>query len=167
MGKIIGAHGIRGVVKVYAYAESTSDFDLYDEFILIDANGRRQNSQCLWAKPHKKNIVRLAFDKVTSRDQAESLVGCLVMIPRQQLPPLDDDTYYWVDLIGMSVQTTEGERLGQVKEIISTGANDVYVVETPDGHPTDEILLPAIASVILEINVTQGLMVVEIPEGLI
>ena len=167
LGQIVGAHGIRGVVKVYAYTESTADFDLYDEFILIDTNGRRRNLERLWARPHQKNIVRLALKNVNSRDQAESLAGSRVMIPRKQLPPLDDDTYYWADLIGMTVQTAEGEHLGRVKAIIPTGANDVYVVQTPAGHSSNEILLPAIASVVLEINVAQGLMVVEIPPGLI
>ncbi len=167
MGKVIGAHGIRGVVKIYAYAESTSDLDRYDEFILIDANGRRHHFQRLWAKPHKKRIVRLAFKGVTTRDQAESLVGCKLMIPRQHLPPLEDDTYYWTDLIGMSVELGDGTHLGKVREIIPTGANDVYVIKTPDGQPKDEILLPAIASVILDIDVVRKRMKVEIPQGLI
>ncbi len=167
LGKITGAHGIRGVVNVYAYAESTSDFDLYDEFILIDPNGRQQKYTRLWAKPHQKQIVRLALAKVTSRDQAEALTGCQVTIPRNHLPPLEDDSYYWADLIGMTVQTTDGERLGKVKGIIRTGANDVYAVQTPDGYPVDEILLPAITSVILNIDTDKGLMQVELPEGLI
>lgn len=167
LGKITGAHGIRGVVKVYAYAESTSDFDLYDEFILIDPNGRQQKYKRLWAKPHQKQIVRLALERVTSRDRAEALTGCQVTIPRKHLPPLEDDSYYWVDLIGMAVQTADGEPLGNVEGIIRTGANDVYVVKTPDGHPVDEILLPAITSVILDIDIDRQLMLVELPEGLI
>ena len=167
MGKIIGAHGIRGVVKVYAYAESTADLDRYDEFILVDDKGRHRNFKRLWAKPHKNNIVRLALEDVTSRDQAESLTGSRLMIPRRQLPSLDDDTHYWVDLIGMTVHSVQGERLGRIKEIIPTGANDVYVVEATKEYPVDEILLPAIESVILEIDVAEGRMVVELPEGLI
>ncbi len=166
LGKIVGAHGIRGVVKVYAYTESTNEFDCYDEYILIDPDGRRQTFAPLWARPHTKNIVRLALGHVTTRDQAEGLTGSLVAIPRSQLPPLEEDTHYWVDLIGLAVQDRAGNPIGRVREIMPTGANDVYVIETAHAPPADEILLPAISSVILEIDLPRGIMVVEIPEGL-
>ncbi len=166
MGKIVKAHGIRGVVKVYAYTASTSNFDLYDAYILTDTNGRQQIYERLWAKPHNRNIVRLALKNVTSRAEAQSLAGSMVMIPRDQLPPLEDDTYYWSDLIGMAARLPNGEYLGRVKQILPTGANDVYVIERPADCHADEILLPAIASVVLEIDLSQRVMVVAIPEGL-
>ena len=104
---------------------------------------------------------------MSTRDQAESLVGCELWIPRSSLPPLDEDTHYWVDLIGLSVFTADGEYLGRISDIIATGANDVYVVKTPEGYPVEEILLPAIASVILEVDQQDQKMIVELPEGLI
>ena len=67
----------------------------------------------------------------------------------------------------MSVYTTDRECLGQITDVIATGANDVYVVTTTEGYPAKEILLPAIASVILEVDVAGQKMVVELPEGLI
>lgn len=133
---------------------------------MIDPDGRRSRREVLWARSHKQG-VRLAIMDVTTRDQAESLVGCELWIPRESLPPLDEDTHYWVDLIGLAVFTRDGEYLGQVSDIIATGANDVYVVQTPKGYPVQEILLPAIASVVLEVNEVDRKMVVELPEGLI
>jgi len=133
---------------------------------MIDMAGNRSQCEVLWARP-QKNCICLALKDVTTRQQAEGLVGYELLIPRQNLPPLDEDTHYWIDLIGLSVFTTDRQCLGRITDIIATGANDVYVVTTPEGYPVKEILLPAIASVILEVDVAGQKMVVELPEGLI
>jgi 16S rRNA processing protein RimM len=166
IGKITGAHGIQGAVKVYSYADSIASFDLLDDLILIDTAGCELLLQVAWVKPYK-NGVRLAFKEINSRSQAEDLAGCVIFIPKKSLPELDDETFYWDDLIGMAVYTTDGEHLGRITQIIPTGANDVYVVKTPTGYPVDEILLPAIATVIIEVDVANQRMQVQIPEGLI
>ena len=162
----MGAHGIRGAVKIQSYAESMDCYTLPDGLLMIDSAGRRTRCEVLWVKP-RQNGLRLAIKDVTTRNQAESLAGCELWIPRQSLPPLDEDTHYWVDLIGMSVFTVDGEYLGRISDIIATGANDVYVVATPEGYPVKEILLPAIASVVLEVDEASQKMIVELPEGLI
>lgn len=166
IGKIVAAHGIRGVVKIYSYAESTQCYAGHDDLLLIDPSGFEHHHAVLWVKPHK-NSLRLALQDVTTRTEAEALVGCTIWIPKKSLPPLDDDTYYWIDLIGMAVYGPDNEYLGRVAQIIATGANDVYVVKTPDGSPVEEILLPAIASVVTEIDVACKRMNVVLPEGLI
>lgn len=162
----MGAHGIHGAVKVRSYAESLECFTQPEGLTMIDSAGRRSQCAVLWVRPYKNGIC-LAFKDVTTRSQAEALTGCELLIPRKSLPPLDEDTHYWIDLIGMSVYTTDRECLGRITDVIATGANDVYVVTTPEGHPVKEILLPAIASVILEVDVAGQIMVVELPEGLI
>ena len=133
---------------------------------MIDTAGRRSRCEVLWIRS-QKNGVRVAIKDVTTREQAESLVGCELLISRKSLPPLDENTHYWVDLIGMAVYTTDGQHLGRISDIIATGANDVYVVETRKGYPVEEILLPAIASVVLEVDEAGRKMIVELPEGLI
>lgn len=154
------------MVKVYSYAESADCFELHDDLIIMDNTGHRVPCETMWAKPHK-NGMRLAFKDVVTRNQAEKLIGCDICIPKASLPELDQDSNYWFELIGMTVYTTDDEHLGRITEIIATGANDVYVVKTPDGHPVKEILLPAIASVILEVDVPGRCMRVEVPEGLL
>jgi 16S rRNA processing protein RimM len=166
IGKIVGAHGINGVVKVYSYAESAACFTTHGELTVIDSRGQKMGLMALWAKPHKQ-IVRLALESVNSRSAAESLTGHRIFIPRKCLPPLEDEAYYWADLIGMAVYTIDNAYLGTVVQIIQTGANDVYVVKTPENHPVKEILIPAIASVVLEIDVDDQRMRVELPDGLI
>jgi 16S rRNA processing protein RimM len=166
IGRIVGAHGIRGVVKIQSYAESVDCYTHPDGLFMTDSAGRRSRCAVLWVKP-QKNGFRLAIKDVTTRDQAESLAGCELWIPRKSLPPLDEDTHYWIDLIGMSVFTAGGEYLGRISDVIATGANDVYVVATPEGYPVKEILLPAIASVVLEVDAADQKIIVELPEGLI
>lgn len=166
IGKIIAAHGIRGTVKIYSYAESTQCYIDQDELLLIDPSGCEQRRRVLWVKPYK-NSLRLAFEDVSTRTEAEALVGFEIWMPKKRLPPLDDDTYYWIDLIGMAVYDIDEAYLGQVAEIIETGANDVYVVKTPEDFPVKEILLPAITAVVIEVDVPGRRMRVALPEGLI
>jgi 16S rRNA processing protein RimM len=166
IGKIIGAHGIRGAVKVHSFSDSGECYSRYSDLIIVNADGRRLDHKVEWSKPHKRGM-RLGIKDIASRDQAEDLVGCGIFIARTNLPPLDEDTDYWVDLIGMAVYNTDDQHIGDIVDIIPTGANDVYVVKTRQGHPTDEILLPAIASVVLEVDVPGKRMRVDVPDGLI
>ena len=96
------------------------------------------------------------------RTTAETLRGALVQIAREDAVSLEEDEYYEHQIVGMTVVEEDGTLLGRVTEIISTGANDVYVVVGPDG----ELLLPAIESVILEIDLDADRMVVHVLEGL-
>jgi 16S rRNA processing protein RimM len=166
IGKVIGAHGLGGAVRVYSYAESPECFAEQATLVLMDGHGGTQLRKIKWSQPHKQ-VVRLILEGVSHRDQAEAMAGWDVYIAKKDLPPLEADSYYWSDLIGISVYTTEGEHLGVVEQIIPTGANDVYVVKTPPGHAVKEILLPAIESVIIEIDLPGQRMQVQLPEGLI
>lgn len=166
LGKIIGAHGIRGAVKIYSYAESAESFTTQHSLIVQDPAGRQAAYDVLECRPHKQ-ILRVTLKGVTTRDQAEALVGSGVYVTRDSLPSLEKDTYYWSDLIGMTVVNTEGNGLGRLSQIIQTGANDVYVVTSTDDQGPAEILVPAIEQVIIEIDVDLNRMVVDLPEGLI
>ena len=166
IGKIVSAHGIRGVVKVYSYAESVQCYTEQGDLLFVDPSGSEQRFGVLWAKHHKKNTLRLALKDVTTRTEAETLIGRTIWISKKSLPPLEADAYYWFDLIGMAVYGPGDGYLGQITEIITTGANDVYVVKTPENAPVKEILLPAISSVVIEVDIASKRMNVVLPEGL-
>ncbi len=102
------------------------------------------------------------FQGVASRTDAEALRGADLTIPRRDAGPLPEGRHYRFELVGLRVHTRDGSELGIVEEVFSTGSNDVYVVRGRGG----EILLPSLASVILEIDVERGKMVVEVPPGL-
>jgi 16S rRNA processing protein RimM len=166
IGKIVGAHGIRGAVQVHSFSDSGECYRQVSDLIIVSTDGRRLDHQVEWSKPHKKGM-RLGIKDIASRNQAEAMVGCAIFIARTSLPPLDEDTHYWVDLIGMAVYDTDDQHIGRIVDIIATGANDVYVVKTRQGQAADEILLPAIASVVLEVDLAGNRMRVDVPDGLV
>lgn len=165
IGKVIGVHGIRGTIKVYSYAESSSHYASGSTLTLMDEAGNLKPYVIEGSGSHK-NIWRLSLMDIATRDQAQELIGRAVLILKADLPPLEEETYYWTDLLGMAVYNNNGDYLGVVSQIIPTGANDVYVINGGPGEGSKEILIPAIASVVLEIDTVQGRMRVEIPEGL-
>lgn len=106
--------------------------------------------------------VILRLDGVTDRDAAEALRGLLVQVPESEAWKLPRGLFYWHQILGLRVVTTEGEAIGTVAEILETGANDVYVVRGDDG----ERLIPAITQVVKWINPARGEMLVELMPGL-
>jgi 16S rRNA processing protein RimM len=105
----------------------------------------------------------LRLEDISDRDRAETLRGEALFIRTDDLPPLPPGVFYLHQIEGLEVITEQGENLGRVKEILKTGANDVYVVQGEKG----EILLPAIPQVIREVRLEEGRMVVRLLEGLI
>lgn len=106
----------------------------------------------------------LKFKQVKTRNDAELLRALFVMVSHEQAVPLEDDEVYLYQIIGLEVQTTDGIVLGRVSDVLETGANDVYVVSSPE---RGEILLPVIPTTILETDIERGVITVQIPEGLI
>jgi 16S rRNA processing protein RimM len=97
-----------------------------------------------------------------SRDQAEALRGHYLQIPIEEAIPLADGEFFLYQLIGLQVVTGEGEELGELTEILETGANDVFVVHGTEG----ELLIPDLPEVIREIDIESGQMLVQLPAGL-
>lgn len=161
IGKIIGVHGLRGNVKVYSYAESLETFESGLEICIRQKGCAEERMTIRCAGAHKKGIL-LLFNEVQTIDEAEKLVGAELLIERSNLPELEEGTYYWFEIIGLKVYTVSGEYLGVVKSIFPTGSNDVYVVK--DG--SKETLIPALKSVLVSVSPGEGLMKVELPEGL-
>ena len=161
IGKIVGIHGLKGTNKLRSYAESVSVFSSGSSILVRDLRGREANYEINWVKPHAGNPL-VSFKGITNRDQAKTLIGADLFIPQSQLPELDEDTYYWFDLIGIEVYTKKEEFLGRIESIIETGSNDVYVVKRHE----KEVLIPALESVVLEIDLVHKRMQVDLPEGL-
>jgi 16S rRNA processing protein RimM len=161
IGKIVGVHGIKGTNKLRSYAESLTLFSPGRVIIVRDLHGREANHKIIWAKPHTGTPLIL-LKGIENRDQANALIGARLFIHQSELPELDEDTYYWFDLIGIEVYTRSNEFLGRIESIMETGSNDVYVVK---GHEK-EVLIPALESVVLEVDLKHKRMQVDLPEGL-
>ena len=161
IGKIVGVHGAKGTVKVHSYAES---LDIFEPGMIISVSshdGGEESHEIDWIKPHSRGAL-LALKGIDNRDQAKKLIGSNLQIEKAKLPQLDTGVYYWHDLIGLKVFTTDDRYLGRLDSIIETGANDVYVVKDDDS----EILIPALESVVRKIDIEANLMQVDLPAGL-
>jgi 16S rRNA processing protein RimM len=165
VGKIVGTHGLQGVLRVYAYAESDIAFTTGRKIRIRDAEGSAVSKKIQWAKPHGK-VWLISFEGVTEESMARELVGCGLFLEREALPELDEGTYYWCDLIGLKVYTEDAEFLGCIDAIFPTGSNDVYVVKGRGESGERETLIPALASVVKDVDIEEGLMRVALPEGL-
>ncbi|MCL7929328.1 ribosome maturation factor RimM [Halomonas llamarensis] len=160
LGKLTSPHGVKGWLKVYAYTSPIDSIFDYPEWSVRKgenltcytvAQGRRQG---------KGLVVQL--EGVNDRDAAEILANADILMPKEALPALSDDEYYWHELEGLSVLTQVGERLGQVSYLFETGANDVMVVHG-DNEAIDkrERLLPFLpGDVIIDVDIKAKRMVV-------
>lgn len=160
-GDIVGVHGVKGVIKVRSRWISESIFAAGAQVCVKDTQGRTSHYTIEWAKPHKQ-LFLVCLEGLAQRESAEKLVGGQLLAEPTALPETEDGEYYWFELIGLSVYTMEGNYLGTLEHILATGSNDVYVVR--DG--SRETLIPALESVVRQIDRRRRMMRVDLPEGL-
>ncbi len=156
IGKIVAPHGVRGDIRILPLTEKPEQF-LKLNYLLLD-NG--QQLRIVNVRFHKKMILASA-EEITSMNEAELLRGKNVSIFSEDLPPLEEGRFYVSDLLGLKVSLEDGKDLGRLKDIISTGNNDVYVIEVPGGK---DILLPALKIYVKKIDLNEKLIVVSLPQ---
>jgi 16S rRNA processing protein RimM len=161
IGRVVKPHGVKGKIKVDYFGEDLNRFPPYREVFIKNRVGRLQAYEILEAVPQPPRFI-LRLKGIEKREEVEALVGKEMLIERRSLSDLKEGEYYWIDILGMVVETEEGKRIGKVKEIFPTGAHDVYVVE----GKTREIFLPATEEVIQSIDIKKGRMKVTRMEGL-
>jgi len=166
VAKIVGAHGLHGTCKVYCYGECDDILSNGRDIFVKTADGVLLSYEIDWAKPRARSTL-LALKGINDRSQTDELIGCDIMIDKRILPVLPAGTYYWSDLIGLSVFTIDGRFLGRLTAVMPTGSNDVYVVRRHADSEKGEILIPALGSVVVEVNLAENHMRVDLPEGLI
>ncbi len=165
IGEVTGAHGIKGQIKV----ASLTDFD--EVRFAVGAKvyvEKLQTSMTITQSSMHKGMHLLQLDGVTDRDVAQSLLHSYLQIAGSDLQELPEGEYYQFQLLGVEVY--EGDKfLGVVSKVQQTGANDVYYIDTPDDEVGQhgQILLPALKSVVLEIDLVNNRMQVKIPAGLL
>lgn len=162
VGVIASTHGLKGEVKVFPTTDDPERFrDLKQVFL---DTGNDYKSLNVAGVKFFKNQVILKFREFNDINEIEEYKGKDLLVTRDQAVPLKENENFITDLIDMEVYTDEDKRLGVLTDVLQTGANDVYVVETDEGK---EVLLPAIPSCILEVNVETARMTVHILEGLL
>ena len=157
-GKITSTHGIKGEIKIYPYTDDVDNI-LNLKKLYINKEEYKINS----IKFHK-NMFIVKLNGINTIEQAEKFRNVLVQREISDEEVLEEDTYYVKDLIGLNVFLEDETLFGKVKDVFQTGANDVYVIETPDSK---EVLIPAIKSVVKSVCIVENKMVIELMEGLV
>ena len=128
LGKVHGAFGVRGEVKLESFTEPRSAIFRYQPWVLRDGRGGERTLSGARGRETPKGVVATLPD-IADRDAAEAARGLEVWVPREALPPPAPGEYYWVDLEGLRVRNLDGVDLGTVSHLFSTGANDVLVAQ--------------------------------------
>lgn len=162
VGVITSTHGVRGEVKVFPTTDDANRFKKLKTVILD--TGREQVTLNIESVKFFKNMVILKFKEFNDINEIEKYKGKDLLIHRDQAVKLGPDENFIVDLIGLKVITDAGEHFGTVKDVLQTGANDVYVIEHVSGR---EYLFPAIKQCILSVDLDAGEMKVHILDGLL
>ena len=157
IGQIVGTRGSWGHLKVQPLGPSASFLSIgYGLFVGI-------NSHNIESCQQSGDRLIMKLTEIDSAEAAKALLGQYLEVDEEKLPVLNDGNYYHFQLIGLSVQTVDGQDLGHVTDIIATGSNDVYVVTGALG----DILIPAIAEVLKELDLTHRTLIIEPLPGLI
>lgn len=162
VGVISSTHGLKGEVKVFPTTDDPKRFRKLKKVILD--TGKEQIPLNVTGVKFFKNQVILKFREFDDINEIEKYKNCDLLVTREQAVPLEENENFIVDLIGLQVVTDENKVLGTLTDVLQTGANDVYVVETEDKK---EILLPAIPSCILDVDLEEEVMTVHVLEGLL
>jgi 16S rRNA processing protein RimM len=161
IGQIVNTHGIRGEVKVYPLTDDASRFDKLKE-VYIESKNEMTKYQVESAK-HLKNTVILKLKGIETMNDAEKLRQLYIKVGRWDAVRLPKDTFFICDIVDSEVFDIHGELLGKLHDVLQTGSNDVYVVK----NENREILIPALKTVVKEINLQNKKIIVDLPEGLI
>jgi 16S rRNA processing protein RimM len=166
VGRIADAWGVKGWFKVLSHsADPQALFSSKRWFILPSERGAKTFSGVVKlaireAKTHSDTVVATA-QGIDDRTAAESIRGARIFIPRASFPTADKDEFYWVDLIGLGVVNREGVALGVVKELLSTGAQTVLVMEFELEGKTQERMIPFVAVYVDDVDLTRRLITVD------
>ncbi|WP_283588132.1 ribosome maturation factor RimM [Limosilactobacillus viscerum] len=162
VGKIVNTHGIRGEVRVMATTDFIKERFAPEKKLYLQTAGEPLELTVEKARQHK-GFVLVKFVGYDNINDVEKFRDHELLVSGEDQQPLEDGQYYYRQIIGLTVKTVDGEELGKIKEIMSPGANDVWVVDRPG---KDELLLPVIDDVVKKVDLANQQVIVELMEGL-
>lgn len=161
VGVIANTHGIRGEVKVYPTTEDVNRFKGMKEIVLD--TGKEKITLQIASVRFFKNLVIMKFKGIDNINDIEKYKGRDLLVTRENAIPLEEGEYYIADILGAKVITEDGQDFGILKDVMTTGANDVYIVE----HQGKEVLLPVIPDCVLNRDMERKIVTVHIMKGLL
>ena len=162
VGVITSPHGLKGEVKVFPMTDDVQQFKKLRKVILD--TGKEQLPLEIGGVKFFKNLVILKFKGIDNINDVEQYRQKSLLIKREQTTPLKENEYFMADLIGLQVFTEDGKEFGTLKDVMPTGANDVYIIKTEE---YGEVLIPAIKDCILKIDIKMQRMDIHLLPGLI
>lgn len=161
IGSVTKAQGLNGEVAIAPLSGQPESFEAYTTLVLVDESGTLSPELTVDKLRIHKGKAIVKFDRVTDRTFAENIVGMGVLLAQKDLPPSEDDEYYWHEIIGLTVITEEGRYVGKVMSLFSNGAQDVMVISDQDR----EYLVPLTDDIVLSQNDDE--MIIQPPPGLL
>ena len=162
VGAILDTHGLRGEVKVFPTTDAPSRYDDLEEVELLTKEGKYLHLEVERVR-YFKNLVIVKFKHYDNINDIEQYKKCNLYVTRENAVELAEDEYFVADLIGLTAKSDDGEELGTLTDVLTTGANDVYVIKGEDGG---ELLVPAIHDCVQEVNVEEGYVTLHLLPGL-
>ena len=162
VGGITSTHGIRGEVKVFPTTDDPKRFKKLKQ-VILDTGKEKRDLEVESVKFFKQFVI-LKFKGIDNINEVERYKRCPLLVTRDHAVPLQEDEYFIADMIGMQVVTEDGALFGTLKDVIETGANDVYIIESSEHG---EVLVPAIKECILDINIEEQKMQIHLMDGLV
>ena len=162
IGQIVNTNGLKGVVKVNPFTDDISKFEEL-KYVYIQLKNELKKVKIEQVR-YNKNQVLLKLEGIDSIEEAKKYRNFYLKTEKESQEDLGEDTYYIVDLIGLDVYTDKNEYLGKIEDVFPTGSNDVYVVKDNLGK---QILIPAIADVVKEVDLKNKKMIINLIPGLI
>lgn len=165
VGKIVNTHGLQGEVRVISQTDFEEErYKIGNSLFLFQEGQAKPLKLTITSHRKHKNFDLLKFEGYYNMDHVVQFKGSVLKVPESQLSALDENEYYFHEIIGCEVSTVAGEVIGTVTEILTPGANDVWVIK---GEKKKEILIPYIDEIVKEINVPEKKIVIEPMEGLL
>ncbi len=163
IGVFSNTHGVRGEIKVFPTTDDIKRFDYLKE-VVMDCRKDGMKTFTVSSVKYFKNLVILKFKDVDNINDIEKYKGADIFVTRENAIPLEEDEFYIADIIGAKVVSDEGDELGELTDVLQTGANDVYVVKMKNGK---DGLFPAIPDCIKDVDVENKILTVHIMPGLL
>lgn len=165
VGKLVNTHGIKGEARVVSKTDFAEERYKPGNKLYLFMEGSHTPIE-LTVKTHRthKSFDLVSFEGYENINEIEKMKGGLLKVPESQLSELEEDEFYYHEIIGCTVKTTTGEEIGKVREILTPGANDVWVIKGKSGK---DILIPYIADVVIKVDVKEKSILIEPIEGLL
>ena len=162
VGVLTSPHGVRGEIKVYPTTDDLRRFKRLKEVILD--TGKETKVLEIESVKFSKQMVILKFKGFDTPEDIAKYRQCSIYVTRENAVRLGRDEYFIADLMGLKVHNEDDEEIGVLREVLETGANDVYIIDLHDGR---ELLLPAIKDCVLDVDVEGGQIKIHILDGLL